>query len=68
MKIDLKFCRTFQQLTSTAANRATFINSMIAYVRLWKFDGFDIDWEYPAGASDMSQYTAFAKVKKQFSL
>ena len=38
----------FSALAETAATRAEFIDSAIRFAREHKFDGVDIDWEYPA--------------------
>ncbi|KAH6688814.1 hypothetical protein BKA61DRAFT_565392 [Leptodontidium sp. MPI-SDFR-AT-0119] len=36
----------------TAANRATFIASVVSFVTTYNLDGVDFDWEYP-GATDI---------------
>lgn len=38
----------FHAMAKTPANRATFINSLISFLKQYPFiDGFDLDWEYP---------------------
>ena len=37
----------FHDVAATADARKKFVDSVIEYVRLWSFDGVDIDWEFP---------------------
>jgi len=42
-------------MAANAEHRKTFIDSVVQLVNLYKFDGFDIDWEYPSVASDFTE-------------
>jgi chitinase len=43
--------RAFSNMAASASSRQTFIDSLIAFMKTWGFDGVDLDWEYP-GADD----------------
>lgn len=48
-------------MLSTAANRQTFINSAINFVRSRNFDGIDLDFEFPTG-TDKPLFTTLLQV------
>ncbi|KAJ3064987.1 hypothetical protein HDU98_011610 [Podochytrium sp. JEL0797] len=53
--------RVFSAATSTAANRAAFVQNCVALVDQVKADGLDIDWENP-GTSDASNLLALVQL------
>jgi chitinase len=44
----------FPAAASTAASRSTFAKSAVTIMKDWGFDGIDVDWEYPADATQAS--------------
>ncbi|CAK7200171.1 Chitinase 4 [Sporothrix eucalyptigena] len=46
----------FASAAGSAATRATFAQTAVTLVKDWGFDGIDIDWEYPADATDAANF------------
>lgn len=42
---------TWSDMASNKMNRCAFIDSLMAFMDKWGFQGADLDWEYPAVAS-----------------
>ncbi|XP_044586743.1 chitotriosidase-1-like isoform X1 [Cotesia glomerata] len=38
----------YSQMASDPGSRERFADNAVAFVKKWGFDGFDLDWEYPA--------------------
>jgi chitinase len=39
----------FSDMARDNGKRATFVSSVVQFIQDRKFDGLDMDWEYPAG-------------------
>ena len=39
----------------------TFVYEAIEFLREYKFNGLDVDWEYPRGADDRASYVNLLK-------
>ena len=42
----------YSQLVSDSTNIATFVASVMTFLQQYKFDGLDLDWEYPTTEQD----------------
>ncbi|XP_068227286.1 probable chitinase 10 [Palaemon carinicauda] len=53
----------YSTLVSSATNRQNFINHVIPFLKNYKFDGLDLDWEYPS-SGDKANFGLFVKELK----
>ncbi|WP_374684740.1 glycosyl hydrolase family 18 protein [Scandinavium hiltneri] len=52
----------FEAATATAAGTERLAQSMVDYMLQWKFDGIDIDWEYPDTEAEKNQFTSLIQL------
>jgi len=53
--------KPFQKLTENIFRMNGFVYDSIEFMRSHKFDGLDIDWEYPRGPDDKASFVSLVK-------
>ena len=53
----------FNYVVASPESRWIFIQNAIDYLRKWKFDGIDLDWEYPG----LSERGTTEETREQFN-
>ncbi|GFR70212.1 chitinase-3 [Elysia marginata] len=56
----------FSAMAATARGRAEFIRSTIDYLRRYKFDGLDLDWEYPKANDKQNLVSLLQELRQAF--
>jgi chitinase len=51
----------FSYITSDETRMATYVDNVITYAKSKGYDGVDLDWEFPGGASGMQAHAALLK-------
>lgn len=51
----------FKELTNNVFRMNQFVYDAIEFLREFKFNGLDVDWEYPRGADDKIAYLSLLK-------
>nr|XP_018905689.1 PREDICTED: probable chitinase 3 [Bemisia tabaci]XP_018905690.1 PREDICTED: probable chitinase 3 [Bemisia tabaci] len=55
----------FKELTGNVFRMNQFVYEAIEFLRKYKFNGLDVDWEYPRGADDRAAYVNLLKELRQ---
>lgn len=57
----------YSKLAASTTNINAFVSSVIAFLQQYKFDGLDVDWEYPSTAADKANFVKLmAALKSAF--
>ena len=54
----------YSKMAASATNINTFVNSVVAFLQLYKFDGLDLDWEFPNQTGDKANFATLMTALK----
>lgn len=57
--------QTFSEMVSNEGSRAAFINSVEQWLRVFNFQGVDIDWEFPTSTNDRDNFVALIREMRE---
>lgn len=61
--------QNFKIIANSSTLRTTFLNNLKAFVQAQGYDGVDIDWEFPADATDRTNYSLLMQaLRPEFDL
>lgn len=49
--------KKYSEMVSDGSRRKTFVESVVEFVEKHKFDGLDLDWEYPGDSERGGQHS-----------
>ena len=56
----------FSSMASSSANINTFVTSVVAFLKKYKFDGLDVDWEVPLTAEKAAFSNLLTALRQAF--
>ncbi|KAM3071865.1 hypothetical protein ACMFMG_009720 [Clarireedia jacksonii] len=57
--------QVWSAMASNQTNRAVFINSVEQWLSVFRFQGVDLDWEFPDSAADRENFVALVREMKE---
>lgn len=55
----------YYKMATDSVKRASFVASVVRFLQLYGFDGFDVDWEYPSFPAEKVGFAALLRELRQ---